>query len=106
VAASTVAIDLNSKLRAYERNGVQEYLVVLPDAEPAEVRWMRLQNGRFETMQPDTDGFLKSSVFPGLWLDPEALLAGDLPKLAAAVEAGCATPEHEAFVERLHACEG
>jgi hypothetical protein len=100
VAASTASIDLNAKLRAYQRNGVREYIVVLTEQEPAEVRWMTLEGGRFVAQQPE-DGLFKSRVFPGLWLDPAALLAGDLPKLAAAVEAGCATDGHVVFVQRL-----
>ena len=43
----------------------------------------------------------RSTVFPGLWLDPAALLAGDRRRLRAVVDLGCATPEHAAFVARL-----
>ena len=101
VSASTAAIDLNAKLHAYERNGVQEYLTVLTEQGP-EARWMSLNNGRFEPIPPDpADGLLKSRVFPGLWLDADALLAGDLARLVAALERGCATDDHAAFVRRL-----
>jgi hypothetical protein len=44
---------------------------------------------------------LRSKVFPGLWLDVEALIARDLPRLLAAVDRGTATDEHRAFVARL-----
>jgi Uma2 family endonuclease len=101
IAASTVSIDLNAKLTAYQRNGVGEYLVVITEDE-REVRWMSLVEGRFQPIPVDpTDGLLKSRVFPGLWLEPAALLAGDLPKLFAAIDRGCATPEHAAFASRL-----
>ncbi|MEM1013514.1 MAG: Uma2 family endonuclease [Planctomycetota bacterium] len=100
VAASTASIDLNAKLHAYQRNNVREYVVVLTEEETPQVRYHVLTNGRFELLEPE-DGLFKSRVFPGLWLDGKALLAGDLPKLAAAVEAGCATAEHAAFVEQL-----
>jgi hypothetical protein len=40
-------------------------------------------------------------VFPGLWLDPAALLADDGPALVAALERGLATAEHAAFIARL-----
>jgi Uma2 family endonuclease len=102
VAASSVAIDLNAKLRAYQRNGVGEYLVVLTE-EDREVRWMALVDNRFEPIAPDADGLLKSRLFPGLWLDGPALLAGDLPKVLAAVEKGCLTEAHQEFAARLAA---
>ena len=102
IAASTASIDLNAKLRAYQRNGVREYVVVLTEQDPPEVRWLTLENGRFAPLAPDpADGLLKSRVFPGLWLDAAALLAGDLARLAAAVERGCATPEHAAFAAKV-----
>jgi hypothetical protein len=36
-----------------------------------------------------------------LWLDPAALLAGDLDALIATLDRGLATPEHEASVAQL-----
>lgn len=103
VAASTASIDLNSKLDAYQRNGVGEYLVVLTE-EQREVRWMVLIEDRFEPIAPDaSDGLLKSRLFPGLWLDPAALLAGDLSKLLAAIDRGCSSEPHRQFAARLAA---
>ena len=103
VAASTASIDLNAKLAAYQRNGVREYLVVLTE-EDREVRWMALADDRFQPIAPDpADSLLKSRLFPGLWLDPAALLAGDLPKLLASVDRGCATDDHRVFAARVAA---
>ena len=98
VAASSASIDLNKKKRAYLRNGVREYLVwrMLDD----QVDWFELQEDAYEPV-PTDGGLLKSRVFPGLWLDVEAVLAGDLAKAFAAVDRGCATDEHAAFVKRL-----
>jgi len=45
--------------------------------------------------------FLRSEAFPGLWLDPAALVRGDLGRVLAVVQQGVATPEHAAFVRRL-----
>jgi hypothetical protein len=45
----------------------------------------------------------RSTAFPGLWLDPQALLTGDRKRLREVVDLGCATPEHAAFVARLAA---
>jgi hypothetical protein len=45
-------------------------------------------------------------VFPGLWLDPHALAAGDRAALRAALDRGLATAEHAAFAARLAAARG
>jgi hypothetical protein len=45
----------------------------------------------------------RSTVFPGLWLDPQALLKDDIDIVVKALERGLATPEHAAFVQRLAA---
>lgn len=100
IAASSAAIDLHRKLDAYRRNGVAEYLVWRTD--DAAVDFFLLRDGRYELQTADpADGLLKSAAFPGLWLDPAALVLRDLPKLFAAVDAGCATQAHAAFAERL-----
>ncbi len=52
-------------------------------------------------MAPLADGVYRSTVFPGLWLDPVALLNHDLAKVLAVVQAGINTKEHHEFVARL-----
>jgi Uma2 family endonuclease len=101
IAASSVSYDLGSKLTAYRRNGVREYIVwrVLNGA----IDWLVLRNGDFEPLAPDERGILKSEVFPGLWLDAQAMLAGDLQQVLGVLQEGLATPEHAAFVARLEA---
>ena len=102
VAASTSSTDLNAKLKAYQRNGVREYIVLLTEVQPPTVRWLVSDGGRLSDMTPDpADGLLKSRAFPGLWLDADALLRADVGRLVAAVERGCATPEFAAFAEEL-----
>ncbi|MBV8318370.1 MAG: hypothetical protein JOZ53_25795, partial [Planctomycetaceae bacterium] len=49
------------------------------------------------------DSLYRSEVFPGLWLDPAALMAGDRVGLRVALHQGLATAEHAAFVARLAA---
>ena len=48
------------------------------------------------------DKLLKSPVFPGLWLDPEALVRRDLAVVLAALNRGIASSEHADFVQRLN----
>jgi len=99
VAASSAAIDLNQKLRVYRRNEVHEYVVwrVLDQA----VDWFVLRGSAYEELAAGADGILRSGVFGGLWLDPAALVRGDLARVLAVVQQGIASPEHAAFVSRL-----
>jgi Uma2 family endonuclease len=101
VASSSVAIDLHRKRADYQRAGVKEYLVVV--VREARVVWFIARNGVFEELPPGPDGIFRSEVFPGLWLDPAALLRDDGPGVLAALQQGLATPEHAAFVARLAA---
>ncbi len=104
VGQSSRSHDLGPKKADYEKAGVLEYLFV--GIEPAEVRWFVRREGRYEEMPPDDDGIYRSEVFPGLWLDPEALFSENLNGLIAALERGLATPEHARFIEELAARAG
>ena len=99
VAHTSRYTDLGPKFDDYERAGVLEYIV--RSIEPDEVLWFILRRGRFVDLAAGQDGIYRSEGFPGLWLDPEALLAGDLWRLQEIVDLGCATPEHAAFVAGL-----
>ena len=103
VADSSRRLDLGPKLLDYEQAGVLEYIVFVVD--PFEVYWHALRDGRFVRITPDDDGLYRSVAFPGLWLDPAALAAGDGPALLAALGRGLATPEHADFVARLAAAD-
>jgi len=104
VAASSVSYDLHDKLRAYQRNGVLEYVVwrVLDRA----IDWFVLRNDRYQPFTLSAAGYYQSQVFPGLWLDPAALIRGDLAQVMAVLQQGLATPEHAEFVRRLQAASG
>ena len=99
VASSSVSYDLHAKLHVYRRNGVCEYIVwrVLEQA----VDWFVLRDGQYERMSLDAQGLVHSEVFPGLWLDPAALIRGDLATVLAVVQQGLTSPEHSTFVARL-----
>jgi Uma2 family endonuclease len=99
IAASSTSIDLHDKLHVYRRAGVQEYVVwrVLDEA----VDWFVLHEGTYQPLPPGADGLLKSRVFPGLWLDPAALLRGDLKRLFEVVDQGVAATDRAALLARL-----
>jgi hypothetical protein len=50
----------------------------------------------------DESGIYRSKIFPGLWLDPAAMLRGDKKALKATIQRGLSSPEHTAFVARLN----
>ena len=101
IAVSSKSVDLKQKLEAYRRNGAREYIVwrVLDRA----IDWFVLRDGQYDRLPLGPDGLYRSEVFPGLWLDPEALIRGDLAAVFQAVQLGLATPELARFVERLQA---
>jgi Uma2 family endonuclease len=99
VAASTASYDLHSKLNVYRRNGVREYVVwrVLDRA----IDYFVLNEGRYDPLPPTPRGVHQSRVFPGLWLDAVALLAGDVARVDAVLRKGLATRKHVAFIAEL-----
>lgn len=101
VASSSVSYDLNDKLQVYRRHGVPEY-VVWRTRDHA-VDWFVLENGNYVRLAPDANGLYKSRVFPGLWLDPKAMLEDDRATMLKVSQEGAASAEHLAFVERLKA---
>ena len=95
IATSSAAYDLHDKLRVYRRNRVQEYAVW--QVLEGRLDWWRWEDGEYVSMAPDERGSLASQVFPGLWLDAAAMLAGDLALVLARLQEGLASPEHAAF---------
>jgi Uma2 family endonuclease len=93
IAASTVSLDLHQKLKVYRRNQVQEYLVWRVD--DGEFDWFRLTNEEYIKLEPNSEGIICSQIFPGLWLDRDALLAGDLAKVLEVLQLGIATLKHQ-----------
>ena len=99
IAASSASYDVHQKLNVYRRNQVQEYLVWRFYEQ--EFDWFRLQAGEYIKLEPDSDGIIRSQIFPGLWLDKNALLMGDLGKVLVILQRGLETAEHRDFVNKL-----
>lgn len=99
IAASSAAIDLGDKKRAYRRNGVQEYIVW--QVFDQKIDWFSWQNGDYVSLLPDEDGVIRSSIFPGLWLQVAAMLDGNMVQVIAVLQAGLNSVEHQGFVQRL-----
>ncbi len=101
IAASTTSYDLHQKLNVYLHHQVQEYLVWR--VYDRQFDWFRLNNGEYIQLEPNADGIICSQIFPGLWLDKAALLAGNLAKALAVLQQGLSTVEHQEFVKKIFA---
>ena len=99
IAASTASYNLYDKLRVYRRNGVQEYLIWR--VYDNQLNWFRLREGEYVQLEQDTNGVIRSEIFPCLWLAVSALLTGDLAQVLAVLQSGLETEEHGNFVNRL-----
>ncbi|EDX86906.1 conserved hypothetical protein [Synechococcus sp. PCC 7335] len=99
IAASSASYDLHDKKQVYRRNGVQEYLVW--QASSQSIIWFSLKAGRYEVLTPDEAGILRSVAFPGLWLDSEAFVAGDLAQVLETLRRGINHSSHQDFVSKL-----
>ncbi|MGD0092276.1 MAG: Uma2 family endonuclease [Planctomycetota bacterium] len=99
ICLSSAEYDLHEKKNLYERAGVDEYVAVLLHEQ--EVRWFRLEGGKYVLLEPDAKGVFRSIVFPGLWLNAPALFAGDAQALLKTLECGLASAEHAEFVRLL-----
>lgn len=104
IAASSAAIDLGDKKRAYRRNGIQEYIVW--QVFDQKLDWFYLQDGDYVSLPVDADGVIRSRVFPGLWLAVDQLLSGNMTSVLAVLQTGLATPAHAQFVQQLSDAAG
>jgi len=99
IAASSVAIDLHTKKQVYRRNGVKEYIVwqVLEQ----KISWFYLEQGEYVELPVDTDGIIRSRIFPGLRLAVASILAGNMKHVLQVLQEGVQSTEHAAFVQKL-----
>ncbi len=102
VANTSASYDLHAKRLDYDRHGAREYVAVV--VREGRVAWFaRDAAGRLAEVPPDADGVHRSRAFPGLWLDPAALLRGDARRLIDVLDQGLATPGHADFAAGLAA---
>ncbi|HEY9773766.1 MAG TPA: Uma2 family endonuclease [Planktothrix sp.] len=99
VAHTSRAIDLHLKKDRYKLAGVIEYVVLC--IKPLELYWFLLQEDR--NLEIGADGIYRSKVFPGLWIDRDALLKRDYKKSMLALNAGMDSVEYHTFADLLRA---
>lgn len=99
IAASSAAIDLGDKKRAYRRSGVQEYIVW--QVCDRRIDWFTLDNGDYVALSPDEAGVISSPRFPGLRLDLEAMIQGNMAQVLTILQEGIQSTEHQQFVQEV-----
>lgn len=99
IAASSAAIDLGDKKRAYRRSGIQEYIVW--QVFEQKIDWFGLDDGDYISLRPDEQGIICSVIFPGLCLDVAAMLQGNMQQVLTVLQTGINSAEHQAFVQKL-----
>jgi Uma2 family endonuclease len=104
VSSATESIDLHAKKQDYQKAGVREYVVLAVRSQ--QVLWFILQRAKYREVPLPADGVFRSRVFPGLWLDVEAMLANQRKRVLAALKQGLATAEHASFVAKLEKQSG
>ena len=95
VAHTSHSIDMRIKKERYSLAGVLEYIVL----DPMGFHWFDLGNG--SELPRDEQGVIRSTVFPGLWIDSEALQACDYARSMSVLSHGMGTAEYKRFVESL-----
>jgi Uma2 family endonuclease len=99
ISASTATIDLGDKLRVYRRCGVKEYLVW--QVFEQRIDGFQLKGDEYVNLEPDADEILRSQVFPGLWLERQAMIIGNMQRVMTVLQEGLVTSEHLSFVAAL-----
>jgi Uma2 family endonuclease len=89
VAASSASVDAGKKRGVYLNFGVQEYVLVR--VRDGAVDWWSREDDEYIRIEPDEQGILRSRIFPGLWLDADALLDEDAARVLAVAQQGIAS---------------
>ncbi|MBI5302904.1 MAG: Uma2 family endonuclease [Chloroflexi bacterium] len=98
IASTSAAYDLHDKKRVYRRNGVREYIVW--QVHEVRVSWFVLREGEYRELAPDNKGVMHSAQFPGLRLNVNAMLKGDLAEVLAELRRGLKSAEHTNWAKR------
>lgn len=99
VCKSSASYDLHAKYDLYQEARVPEYLAILIFEK--QIRWHILTGDTYQLLPADEDGIWRSCIFPGLWLDGQALLAGNLQRVLKRLNKGMKSPEYKDFVAKL-----
>ncbi len=80
-------------------SGVEEYVIV--NEALTKIEWNRLNDGKFDSIEPDEDGRIKSSSLPGLWIPIDDLKKRDNWAIMACIEHGISRREHHELMHSI-----
>ena len=99
IAASSAAYDLHDKLDVYQRNAVQEYVVL--SVYDQGVHWFVRHDGAFRRIAANEEGVFKSELLSGFWFDAEAFWREDWAQVLGTLQAGMNSAEYATFKQSL-----
>ncbi len=100
ISHTTVHFDKEEKREVFERAGVLSYLIW--DTENSRIDWLERQSAKDKfTALTTEDNIYQSAVFPGLWLNAQAMLEGRYQEVVATLQKGLDSAGHADFVARL-----
>ncbi|HLP89181.1 MAG TPA: hypothetical protein VK184_11410 [Nostocaceae cyanobacterium] len=65
------------------------------------IDWFYLEKSEYISLTPDSNGIIKSKIYPGLWLDITALLEGNMTQILAILQTGLNSPEYQILLQNL-----
>lgn len=80
-----------------------EYVVFR--AYDQDLDWFVLRDASYARLLPDDQQVYRSEVFPGLWLNADALIASRFAEVLASARQGLESAEHGEFVRKLAALQ-
>lgn len=82
ISPDSVTRDRRTKLDEYAKTGIPEYWIVDPREGHERIEVLVLEpDGRYRRLEADSDGRLRSTVLPGIWVDPVWLFGDELPSV-------------------------
>jgi Uma2 family endonuclease len=78
VSPESIQRDYDDKFKEYQEAGVREYWLFDPQRRIADIHWLNEQ-GQYERLPLNPDGYLISKLLPNFALDPDILWREELP---------------------------
>jgi len=93
-------LDYEHRRACFERAKVIEY-VALQDTESPICLWNRLVDGKFELIEADDPGMIRSTALPGLWIPTEALKSRNWWAIMGSIAQGVTRLNHHNLMESI-----
>ena len=93
-------LDYEHRRDCYESAGVIEY-VALQSADETICHWNRLVDGKFQHIESDDLGMIRSTALPGLWIPTEALKNRNWWAIMGSIAQGVTRLGHHELMESI-----